>query len=404
MQRVAERGTEPATASLSPGSGVGRLAVIAMLAFLTLVDLFAMQAVLPSLIARYRVSPAAMGLAVNASTIGMAIASLATSFLGRHVPRREGVAFSLMLLSLPTSALAFAPDLGIFAVLRGMQGLCMACAFTLMLAHLGERYDARASAGAFAAYIAGNVASNLFGRLLSAGVSDHYGLTVTFYLFAGLNLAGAALAFAAIGIAPRGETASPSSRSALEVLALHWRNPALRASFGIGFLILFAFIGTFTYVNFVLTSDVIGLSTMQLGFVYFVFIPSIILTPMAGQVARRIGARRAVIGALAIATLGLPGLLLPDLPPVLAGLTLVAAGTFFAQATATGYVSRTSGSARGQAGGIYLASYYGGGLAGSVVLGQVFDHAGWSATIAALALALVAGCGLAFFLAEPKGR
>jgi len=30
------------------------------------------------------------------------------------------------------------------------------------------------------------------------------------------------------------------------------KNPNLRASFAIGFCILFAFIGTFTYVNFVL--------------------------------------------------------------------------------------------------------------------------------------------------------
>ena len=34
----------------------------------------------------------------------------------------------------------------------------------------------------------------------------------------------------------------------------HLRNAPLRAAFGIGFCILFAFIGTFTYVNFVLVA------------------------------------------------------------------------------------------------------------------------------------------------------
>jgi predicted MFS family arabinose efflux permease len=191
------------------------------------------------------------------------------------------------------------------------------------------------------------------------------------------------------------------SRSSLAAL---FGQPHLNASFAIGFLILFAFIGTFTYVNFVLTSGAIGLSPMQLGFVYFVFVPSIILTPMAGLAARRFGTRRTIIAALAIAVMGLPALLLPDLMPVLAGLTLVAAGTFLAQATATGYVSRSAGNLRGQAGGIYLASYYGGGLAGSVILGQIFDHAGWPATIAVLILVLAAGCALATFLAEPKAQ
>ena len=39
--------------------------VIGTIAFLTLVDLFATQAILPALVGRYGVSPAAMGLAVN---------------------------------------------------------------------------------------------------------------------------------------------------------------------------------------------------------------------------------------------------------------------------------------------------------------------------------------------------
>jgi predicted MFS family arabinose efflux permease len=51
-----------------------RSLVIGLTAFLTVVDLFATQAILPSLAKAYGVSPAAMGFAVNASTIGMAVA------------------------------------------------------------------------------------------------------------------------------------------------------------------------------------------------------------------------------------------------------------------------------------------------------------------------------------------
>jgi hypothetical protein len=54
-----------------------------------------------------------------------------------------------------------------------------------------------------------------------------------------------------------------------------------------GFCILFAFIGTFTYVNFVLTRPPLSLGAMQLGFVYFVFLPSIFTTPLAGAAVQR---------------------------------------------------------------------------------------------------------------------
>lgn len=398
MDRAIMHGTGLAATTRTRGGSLRRAMVVATMAFLTLVDLFAMQAVLPSLIARYEVSAAAMGLAVNASTIGMAVASLATSLLGRRIDRRRGIAFSLALLSLPTAALASAPDLPVFAALRIAQGLCMATAFTLMLAHLGERCDECESASVFAAYIAGNVASNLVGRLLSAGISDHFGLDATFHVFAGLNLAGAALAYATIDRAPHGMEHEPAALPALAALAQHWRNPALRANFGIGFLILFAFIGTFTYVNLVLVAPPLSLGMMQLGIVYFVFAPSIATTLAAGLLARRAGPVRALWLSLALAISGLPLLVVPHLPTVLAGLVLIAIGTFAAQAVATGIIGRVATGERGAASGLYLASYFAGGLAGSAVLGQIFERLGWGACVAGIGLALTLAALLALRL------
>jgi len=172
-----------------------RTAVIALTAFLTVVDLFATQAILPALPTRYGVSPAAMGTAVNATTLGMAVASLGVALLSRRIDRRRGVLASLSLLAIPTALLAVAPDLATFTALRIAQGVFMAAAFTLTLAHLGERCSAADAAGAFAAYVTGNVASNLVGRLVSAALADHFGLAGNFYGFALLNLAGAALVF-----------------------------------------------------------------------------------------------------------------------------------------------------------------------------------------------------------------
>ena len=79
----------------------------------------------------------------------------------------------------------------------------------------------------------------------------------------------------------------------------------MRAAFGIGFCILFAFIGTFTYVNFVLVREPLSLGMMALGFVYFVFLPSIVTTPFAGAAVQRFGTRPTIWGALGLAGLGL---------------------------------------------------------------------------------------------------
>ena len=386
----------------SPGV-VLRSLVIGLTAFLTVVDLFATQAILPSLARHYNVTPAAMGFAVNASTMGMAVAGLVVGFLSQHIDRRRGILLSLVLLAIPTMLLAVAPTLAVFTILRVAQGLCMASAFALTLAYLGEQCSSMDAGGAFAAYIAGNVASNLIGRLVSAAVVDTLGLASNFYFFALLNLAGAVLVYFTIQrVQPMHSAPMAPSPSAATIK--HWRNPALRAAFAIGFCILFAFIGTFTFVNFVLVRPPLSLGRMDLGLVYFVFLPSVITTLLAGKAVARFGTRTAIWGALIVALLGLPLMLSSHLTHVLAGMVLIGIGTFFAQAAATGFVGRAASENRGVASGIYLACYFLGGLAGSAVLGQLFDRFGWTVCVAGIATSLFVACLLTTRLTLASGR
>src|SRR5690349_4471525 len=79
------------------------LVCITLTAFLTVVDLFAAQAILPALTRAYGVSPAAMSFAVNASTFGMAAGSLGMALASARIPRRGGILASLILLAIPTT-------------------------------------------------------------------------------------------------------------------------------------------------------------------------------------------------------------------------------------------------------------------------------------------------------------
>jgi MFS transporter, YNFM family, putative membrane transport protein len=387
----------------SPGVALRSL-VIGLTAFLTVVDLFATQAILPTLTRHYGVTPGAMGFAVNASTIGMAVAGLVVGSFSPHIDRRMGILASLLMLAIPTCLLAVAPNLTVFTILRIMQGLCMASAFTLTLAYLGEQCSAMDAGGAFAAYITGNVASNLIGRLISATVSDNLGLATNFYFFALLNLAGALLVYFTIKRVQPMHAIGPA-QSPISAMIEHWRDPAPRAAFGLGFCILFAFIGTFTYVNFILVRAPLSLGMMGVGFVYLVFLPSVVTTLLAGKAVALFGMRPSLWGGLAIAALGLPLMLSSHLADVLAGMVLVGVGTFFAQACATGFVGKAARTNRGVASGTYLACYFFGGLVGSAVLGQLFDHFGWPACVAGVGAALAVGGALTASLRIPaSGR
>ncbi|AZO09484.1 MULTISPECIES: MFS transporter [unclassified Mesorhizobium] len=379
-----------------------RFGLIALIAFLTLVDLFATQAILPSLVVKFGVSRATMGFAVNASTFGMAVAGIAVALFGRGIDRRNGIWISLAILAIPTTLLSQTDNIVVFALLRVAQGLCMSTAFTLTMAYLAEHFSTRQTTSALAAYVTGNVASNFFGRLLSAAVADTFGISTNFLTFAALNLLGAAVVWFTLQKTSAMMRAELDGQPARAAWKAPLRNVELRACFAIGFLILFVFIGTFTYVNFQLVAVPISLTPMALGAVYFVFLPSMLTTPLAGRVAASLGPRGGIGATLSLAIVGLLLLLVPNLPIVLAGMALVAVGTFLAQAIATGHVSRTASRDRAAASGIYLASYYGGGLAGSFLIGQIYDRVGWTACVAVLAAVLAGAIAIARVLRTPK--
>jgi predicted MFS family arabinose efflux permease len=390
---------QPVIAPMPTGLSFQRSLLIAVIGFLTLVDLFATQAILPSLAAIYGVSASQIGLAANATTFGMAIAGLLVGVFSRAVERKRAVALSLLFLSVPTALLAFAPNLTVFALLRVVQGLFMAAAFTLTLTHLAERCEVR-TANALAAYVTGVVASNLIGRLTAAYVASLVGAEQSFLFFAILNLAGAALVSIALhrNAPERMERAGPFWRAWLEHLA----DPALRRTFAIGFLILFGFIGVFTYVGFVLMKPPHMLSMTALGLVFLVFLPSMVTTPTAGAITRRVGPGPASVASLVLALAGLMLLLVPNLLAVIVGMALVGIGTFFAQAVATGHVGRIARGDRAAASGLYLSSYYCGGLAGAAVIGQLFDRFGWTAAVGGVFAALAGAAVLGVKLGRPE--
>ena len=378
--------------------------IIGLTAFLTVVDLFATQAILPSLTRHYNVTPAAMGFAVNASTMGMAIAGLVVGFLSPHIDRRLGILVSLVLLAIPTTLLASAPDLTTFTILRVLQGLCMASAFALTLAYLGEQCSSMDAGGAFAAYITGNVASNLIGRLVSAAVVDtlRAGVELLFLCAAQSGRRGAGVfhhparpadACDADGaIALRGNDRALAQSGAarglcdrlLHPVRLH-RHLHLR-QFRAGAAAIVA------------GADGSGLRLFRVR-----------------ALRRHDAVRRQGGGALRhpAGDLGRAGgrRCRPAADAVLASAAVLdrhGAGrrrhVLRAGVPPPALSARPRSENRGVASGTYLACYFLGGLVGSAVLGQLFDRFGWTACVAGVGASLAIAAMLTARLKLPSDR
>src|ERR671921_24097 len=95
--------TMPINAHEVHGRALTRTLLIGLIAFLTVIDLFGTQAILPALTRSYGVTPAAMGFAVNATTMGMAVACLGIAYFSHRIDAKRGIIIALVALALPTA-------------------------------------------------------------------------------------------------------------------------------------------------------------------------------------------------------------------------------------------------------------------------------------------------------------
>src|SRR6266508_2966468 len=106
----------------------------------------------------------------------------------------------------------------------------------------------------------------------------------------------------------------------------------------------------------------------------------VLMTVVAGQAINRFGRRAFMLGTIGVRICGALLMLAPQLPAIIAGLTLCAACGMLCQAISTGYVTATDG--RSSAVGLYVTAFYIGGGAGASLPGLTWSSGGWPAAIA----------------------
>ena len=369
----------------------GQVAVVAagMCAFF---NMYITQALLPELRRAFGASVAAVSLTVTATTLGVALAAPFAGSLADRYGRKRVLLIALALLTLATFGAATADHLDTLLLWRALQGLVIPGIFTSAVAYIAEEW-APAEAGTMASlYVAGTVLGSFCGRFISGLVTDAYGWRSAFVVMGLINLSFLPL-IAALLPRSRGFTPSRSLLASLAGVGAHLRNAPLLATYGVGFALLFAQVGTFTYVNFYLSAAPFGLSTHDLSYVFFVFLIGMAITPFSGRWALRWSPRSVGLAALATSAGGLLLTLNRWLPQIMLGLILSSAGVFIVQSLATAAVPRLAQGARSAAVGLYLTCYYFGGSVGASLPATLWSYAGWHACVA-LVLAVQAGAAL----------
>ncbi len=372
-----------------PQNNRRRLAAVVLAGFCAFLGLHAPQPLLPMLKGVFGVSTSRISLVITISTAAIAIIAPVVGLLADRWGRRNIIIPAALLLALPSALAATASTFGQLLFWRLLQGVFTPALSATSVAYITEEWKDGAGA-AMSAYVAGTILGGYAGRTLAALVGAHSPWQWAFLLLGILGFVGALGIWAWL---PQDRSMLvPSAQrvvSSRGVIWGHLKNPALLATYSVGFCVLFTILAAFTYINFRLSAPPFRWSTSALGFLFTAYLAAAAFTMTSGRWMSRFGYKATLIGSMAMSAAGILLTLLDNVPAILAGLTVFSCGIFVAQAAGNSYLGIAATHNRAAAVGLYVTAYYVGGTFGGAIPGYFWNSGGWPACVAFIVLTQV---------------
>jgi predicted MFS family arabinose efflux permease len=371
-------------------TGTRRRAIGVFLAgFSVFLNLYAVQALLPTFAEAFDVPVSRTGWTITAPLLAVALLAPFVGSISDMLGRKKLIVTAMAILPIPTLLVADADSLGTLILWRFVQGLTMPFIFAVTVAYVGEETEGHDTIRLAGTYTVGTIFGGFSGRFIAGHVTEVFGWRMTFIVFA----AATALCCAAVAwLVPKERRFRPvaSVAASLRSFGDHLTNRRLLATFAVGFSMLFCIIAVFTYVNFYLAAPPFELGPAALGTVFVVYLLGMVMTPIATRLAVRFGRRATLALATVVCIAALALTLVPNLWAIVIGLAFIAGALFIQMALALGFIGTAARHAKSTAVGLYVACYYVGGALGGVAPAGLWHWVGWPGCVGlAVAVQLV---------------
>lgn len=354
---------------------------IFFLGMCALLNLYATQPVLKQMARSYPVSVSAATLTISATTLGVAITAPFAGAISDRYGRRKLMLAAILAMAVATIMCMVSPTFNLLLVGRLIQGIATPFVFAIAVAYINETFTTEDTVRLNSIYVAGTAFGGFSGRFLAGLFYDVFHTIPSIFLPMVLILILAY--FMTLRWLPEDSRFSPSNSVLKSVTGLgaHLRDWRLLLTCFVGASLLFQQVAAFTYGSLRLQEAPIGLNTVAVGFVFIVFLVPTVLTPQIGRLILKIGTTRTFLMTCLLGIIGLIVALIPNLWPMILGLTCSCVAVFAGQSAALGFVSDHVQQNKSAAVGLYLMSYYLGGTLGGLIPEPAYAQFGWFSTV-----------------------
>lgn len=309
----------------------------------------------------------------------MALTAPMAGRISDRIGRKKTIVIAGFGLAASTLAAATAVGLPSLLFWRFLQGVFTPGIFAVTIAYVNDEWGAAQSGSGMSKYVGGTVVGGFLGRFLAGLIASRYDWHYVFVVLGGLNLLSALIIWRFMPVETR--KPAPAASGFWSAAGEHFRNPLLLATYAVGFCVFFSLISTFTYINFYLAQPPFSLSTTILGSLFFVYLTSAVVTPIAGRYIDKYGHRVVLLCGMAAGACGALLTMVPNVIVIIAGLALICNAVFVAQTCSNGFIGIAAKTNRALAVGLYVMVYNIGGSMGSAAPGPMWKAYGWPGVV-----------------------
>lgn len=375
-------------------AGRGGLSTIVFTTILSFSALYAPQPLLPLLAEQLSIDLTAASLLMTVVFVPLSVAPLVYGLLLGTISPRRMLQIAVPLLALAQIPFLFGTTYGVLLTARFAQGLLIPAILTALMT-----FSAQSSGElqrSMSIYIASTITGGFAGRAVSGALASWFGWRAPF-LFLLISLGVAFVMLLRLPDCGKLTLLRPDPRRLLQLFA----DPQLRVIYAVVFCFFFAFAAMMNFLPFRLIELQGTASELRIGLAYSGYLLGVLTALGSSFICNKLGGELKTIKfGLLVYGLSLLGFLTGSVPLLFVLMFLFCGAMFLVHSTCSSYLNRVGGIDKGMVNGLYVASYYFGGMLGSFLPGLIYRQFGWMIFVFSLALIVV----FALVMLWPVGR
>jgi len=339
----------------------------------------------------------------SAFSLGYALGCLIYGPFSDKYGRKIFLMTSLIALTVVTTLIAFTDNFSALIVLRALQGIISAAFAPISFVYAAEMFPPHKRLTAVGFISSGLLMASIVGQVFTGIINPLFGWHAIFGLLGGIYLISSIVV---ILFVPK-DTLPHSKESVLikfKQMNQLFKHKQLFFLFLIMFMLLLSLVGMYTILGSYLTSPKWGLTSQQVLFVRAAGIIGMILSPFAGQFARKLGSGVVLRGGLALAIVGLIGLgFSQTLSLLIIASVIFVMGIAIVTPITVSLINQLAGSARGSAVAFSAFILFLGASTGPILALNLIKNGHFRLSFESIGLILLIGLGVSIFIKTKPG-